>query len=136
MPWASRRGQLCRPEKRKVGSSTVPLTTRSDQAILPSRLRKHLFGPKRAAAARCPLETAGDRPRPITTARRVHDLVAIWMQTSGTSLVAVERCSLLRMWTSAEGSRSPYGLLYLSAVREWQEVYSPCPSLCAPWSTK
>jgi hypothetical protein len=47
---------------------------------------------------------------------------AVWMQTSGTPLVGVERCSLLRMWTSAEGSRSAHRLLYLSAVRgDWRE---------------
>ena len=39
------------------------------------------------------------------------------MQTTGTALVAVERCSLLRMWKSAEGSGSAYRLLYLAAVR-------------------
>ncbi len=39
------------------------------------------------------------------------------MQTSGTTLVAVERHSLLRMWMSAKGSRSAHRLLYLAAVQ-------------------
>jgi hypothetical protein len=39
------------------------------------------------------------------------------MQTSGATLVAVERCSLLRMWMSAEGSGRAYRLPYLAAVR-------------------
>jgi hypothetical protein len=39
-----------------------------------------------------------------------------WMQTTGTTLVAVERCSLLRMWMSAKGSRRARRLLYLVAV--------------------
>jgi hypothetical protein len=42
---------------------------------------------------------------------------AIWMQTSGTSLVAAERCSLLRMWMLAEGGRSACRLLYSAAVQ-------------------
>ena|SRR6185437_1971778 len=39
------------------------------------------------------------------------------MQTTGTSLVAVGLCSLVRMWTSAHGSRSVYMLLYFTAVQ-------------------
>jgi hypothetical protein len=45
--------------------------------------------------------TAGDRSFPPVLARTWH---AVWMQTTGTTLVAVERCSLLRMWMSAKGS--------------------------------
>ena len=42
----------------------------------------------------------------------------VWMQTSGTSLLAVDRCSLAHVWTFAQDSRSAYGLLYLAAVRD------------------
>ena len=48
--------------------------------------------------------------------------LAFWMQTSGTTLVAVEGCSLVRTWMPAYGSRSAYGLLYLAAVHaDWRE---------------
>jgi hypothetical protein len=40
-----------------------------------------------------------------------------WMQTSGTALLAVERCSLVRVWMAAQDSRSAHGLLYFAAVR-------------------
>jgi len=40
------------------------------------------------------------------------------MQTSGTALLAVERCSLVRVWMAAQDSRSAYGLLYVAAVRD------------------
>jgi hypothetical protein len=43
---------------------------------------------------------------------------AIWMQTSGTALLAAERCSLVRMWMAAQDSRSTHGLLYFAAVRD------------------
>ena len=47
--------------------------------------------------------------------RLVHGALAFWTQTTGTTLVAVERCSLLRMWMSAKGGRSAHRLLYLAA---------------------
>jgi hypothetical protein len=40
------------------------------------------------------------------------------MQTSGTSLLAVERCSLMRVWIAAQDSRSAHGLLYFAAERD------------------
>lgn len=40
------------------------------------------------------------------------------MQTSGTALLAVERCSLVRVWMAAQDSRSAHGLLYFAAVRD------------------
>ena len=56
------------------------------------------------------------------------------MQTTGTALVALERCSLLRMWMSAEGSESAYRLLYLAAVRgdrrEWAGERVPPEEFC------
>ena len=39
------------------------------------------------------------------------------MQTSGATLLAGNRCSLVRTWTLAQGSHSAHGLLYLTAVR-------------------
>jgi hypothetical protein len=51
----------------------------------------------------------------------------LWMQTIGATLVAVERCSLVRIWMPAHGSRSAGALLYLAAVRDdWRE-HQPCP---------
>jgi hypothetical protein len=40
------------------------------------------------------------------------------MQTSGTALLAVERCSLVRVWMAVQDSRSAHGLLYFAAVRD------------------
>jgi hypothetical protein len=48
--------------------------------------------------------------------------LAFWMQTSGTALLAVERCSLVRVWMAAQDSRSAHGLLYFAAVQDdWCE---------------
>ena len=49
--------------------------------------------------------------------RPVHEST-FWMQTSGTALLAVERCSLGRVWMAAQDSRCPHGLLYFAAVRD------------------
>jgi hypothetical protein len=46
------------------------------------------------------------------------DELSIWMQTSGTALLAVERCSPVRVWMAAQHSRSAHGLLYFAAVRD------------------
>jgi hypothetical protein len=46
---------------------------------------------------------------------------AFWMQTSGTALLAAERCSPVRVLTAGEDSRSAHGLLYFAAVRAWPE---------------
>ena len=44
------------------------------------------------------------------------------MQTTGTTLVTVERCSLAYTWMLVRGSRGVYGLLYLAAVcGDWRE---------------
>jgi hypothetical protein len=40
------------------------------------------------------------------------------MQTTGTTLIAVKRRSLVRVGMSAQDSRSAHGLLYLAAVRD------------------
>jgi hypothetical protein len=37
---------------------------------------------------------------------------------AGTALLAVERCSLVRVWMAALDSRSAQGLLYFAAVRD------------------
>ena len=42
------------PEKRKVDSSILSLTTRSDQVILPSYLRQRRLWPHLAVARKCP----------------------------------------------------------------------------------
>jgi DNA-binding transcriptional ArsR family regulator len=47
--------------------------------------------------------------------------LAFWMQTSGTALLAVERCSPARVRMPAQDSRSAHGLLYLAAV--WAAVW-------------
>jgi len=47
--------------------------------------------------------------------------LALWMQTTGASLLAVSRCSSPRVWTLAQDSPSAYGLLYLAAVwADWR----------------
>ena len=44
------------------------------------------------------------------------------MQTTGATLIVVERRSLMRMWMPAQASRSTHGLLYLAAVRDgWRK---------------
>ena len=50
--------------------------------------------------------------------RLVHGALAFWMQTTGATLIAVERCTLVRMWMSAQDSRGAHALLYLAAVRD------------------
>jgi hypothetical protein len=40
------------------------------------------------------------------------------MQTSGTALLAIERCSLVRVWRAAQGCCSAFRLLYFAAVRD------------------
>jgi hypothetical protein len=66
-------------------------------------------------------------------------MLSIWMQTSGTALLAVERCSLVRVWMAAQDSRSAYGLLYVAAVRDDRhrsvEIYSRVRYLYAPLLT-
>jgi len=48
--------------------------------------------------------------------------LALWMQTIGAILMAVEHCSLVRMGMSASGSRCVRGLPYFPAVRDdWRE---------------
>lgn len=44
--------------------------------------------------------------------------LTIWMQTTGVALLAAERCSIVRLWTPVQDSRSAYGLLYFAAVRD------------------
>jgi hypothetical protein len=60
--------------------------------------------------------------------------LAVWMQTSGTALLAVERCSLVRVWMAAQDSHSAYGLLYLAAVRDdrHHRIRRVCQSLPRP----
>jgi hypothetical protein len=44
------------------------------------------------------------------------------MQTTGASLLAAKRCSLARVSTPAQDSRSAHGLLYLAPVSaDWRE---------------
>jgi len=43
--------------------------------------------------------------------------LAFWMQTTGTLLLGVQRCSSIRLRTAAHDGRSARGLLYLTAVR-------------------
>jgi hypothetical protein len=63
--------------------------------------------------------SVADREYPlIVLASGPYVAQAFWMQTSGTALLAVERCSLVRVWMAAQDSRSAHGLLYFAAVRE------------------
>ena len=60
------------------------------------------------------------------------------MQTSGTALLAVERCSLVRVWMAAQDSRSAHGLLYFAAVRDdrhhlIRRTVSRVPTACPFW---
>lgn len=43
--------------------------------------------------------------------------LAFWMQTTGASLLAVNRCSPVPVRMAAQDSRSAHMLLYLAAVR-------------------
>jgi hypothetical protein len=56
---------------------------------------------------RCPTASRG-------RARRTRQ--TIWMQTTGASLLTVKRCSLSRVWATAQDGHSTHGLLYLAAV--------------------
>ena len=49
------------------------------------------------------------------------------MQTTGTALLAVERCSLVRVWMAAQDSRCAHGLLYFAAVRCTLDSMCPAP---------
>jgi hypothetical protein len=42
--------------------------------------------------------------------------MTVWMQTTGASLLAVNRCSPARVRTPAQDSRSAHALLHLAAV--------------------
>lgn len=59
------------------------------------------------------------------------------MQTSGATLLAVNRCSLVRTWTPAQGSHSAHGLLYLAAVpggrREQERASQPVVAAISRW---
>jgi hypothetical protein len=52
----------------------------------------------------------------------------IWMQTVGTALLAVNRCSPARVWATFQDSRSAHGLLYLAAVRDDRREQEHCQS--------
>jgi hypothetical protein len=72
-----------------------------------------------------------DRHRPSQTVasgtRRAQcTYKTIWMQTIGTTQVAVEWCSLVRMWMPDQGSRSAHGLLYLAAVWDGERDRESC----------
>ena len=51
---------------------------------------------------------------------------AFWMQTTGASLLAVNRCSPAHVRTLAQDSRSAHGLLYLAAVRDDEREQEHC----------
>ena len=53
----------------------------------------------------------------LVTRLRMVSGVATWMQTTGTALLTVTRCSLARVWVPAQDGRSVHGFLYLAAVR-------------------
>jgi len=50
----------------------------------------------------------------------------IWMQTTGASLLAVNRCSPARVRMAAQDSRSAYGLLYPAAVWDDRRKQEHC----------
>ena len=70
----------------------------------------------------------GFRSGPPLGPRLVHGALAFWMQTSGTTLLAVERCSLVRVWMAAQDSRSAHGLLYFAAV--WDDRHYLIRRVC------
>jgi hypothetical protein len=55
--------------------------------------------------------------------------LAFWMQTTGARLLAVSRCSSVRVRTHAQDSRSAHGLLYLTAVRDDSRQQEHCQPL-------
>ena len=58
----------------------------------------------------------------LVTRHRADFGLATWMQTTGASLLAVERCSLAWLRSAAQDGHSVCGLLYLAAVSaDWRE---------------
>lgn len=53
----------------------------------------------------------------LVTRRRMASTLAVWMQTTGTRLLVVNRCSPACVRMPAQDSRSARGLLYFAAVR-------------------
>ena len=63
-----------------------------------------------------PVVTADDRSFRLFWHERgtfSHGCLAVWMQTTGTALLALKRCSLMRVRMRAQDRRSAHGLLYL-----------------------
>ena len=70
--------------------------------------------------------TAHDRSCPHVMARMWHAsdgqhlsgqrCRTFWMQTSGTALLAAERCSLVRVWMAAQDSYLPGGIFQARCV--------------------
>jgi hypothetical protein len=50
--------------------------------------------------------------------RLVHGALAFWMQTTGATLLATKRRSLVRVLMVVHDGRCAHGLLYLAAVRD------------------
>ena len=48
--------------------------------------------------------------------RLVHGALPFWMQTTGATLLAVKKPTIVRMWVPAQDGRSALGLLYSTAV--------------------
>jgi len=48
--------------------------------------------------------------------RLVHEALAFWMQTTGATLLATKRRSLVRVMMAVHDGRNAHGLLYLAAV--------------------
>jgi hypothetical protein len=81
------RGPGHSPEKRKVDSSILSLTTHYYQRICVRQLRKRRHAGRPVAVLWRPFETAGARRGPMLSARGVHGRLravcqAFWMQTS------------------------------------------------------
>ena len=78
------------------------------------RLRAAVPGPHGGRPARRPhqmpsvtwlVQSTADRQDAVDSSQ----LLAFWMKASGTALLAVERCSLVRVCMAAQGSRSAHG---------------------------
>ena len=86
------------------------------------RLRAAVLGPHGGRPTRRPhqmpsvtwlVQSTADRQDAVDSSQ----LLAFWMKASGTALLAVERCSLVRVWMAAQDSCSAYRLPYFADVR-------------------
>ena len=105
------------PEKRKVGSSTLPLTTRSIRQFCLSTCGNAIFGHTwslPASARSGPLKTGYGRSLVHVGGTAASE--AFWRQTTGTALLAVKRRCLACLVMAAQDGRRAHSLQYFVAV--------------------